>query len=1257
MVTRAGIRRVLLRWSLRVLAVVLGAVLVVAVSLLLPPTRNLWLDTGLGLALRSLPGEVTGRWSWPSLDRFEGREIVWTVPRMNGAGVDTLAVIRSLTLAVGLDALRDHDLLVKELTAEAALLDVPLIQAQFPPVEPGAGDPAAPRGAFPYLREGGVPGLPSVRVERLEVKADRLVLPDQIRFETAFLSGSASMQAGEPPRLALDSLGGRAWGGLPRPWSIEVVSTRAAGGYDPVTGAAALDSLAIEVTLFTLDQDTLRIEAGPITLTGAGVWRPDGWRAEFRSRFRGQVPGPYRRPYADLELAEVGGELTITAEGDSLAATVGVALDLDPEGDVRRGRLQGSLGLDLGPRTRIGWARIDTLDLRWRTTDLSGRGSWDGVAVDAELNADLPDLQLPALLAPGRLPGVTGQVLAAVSVRGPVGDPAIDARVNLQGRVASIWRLPDAGPLAEVWPAHVPREEFQTAAVALDVTAGGSLETMTVDLRADLGGTPWLDRGRLTARALVAPRSRALGEIRVDTLDLALRDLSLGAAGRIDTTGMDIHATAQVAGLELVRLVSPVPLPLTDLDVEVRLAAAGPWRDLAGQAALSGGVALDQADLPVVQAEVAGSARRLELSARAGGPLRLGSVWLDSLDVTWEGRVDPEEGPPRGDFTALVMAPQGEVWAWGSTSGDTIRTITSDSLRITAADQTLASEGPAVLRLGPGPGEVALEGLRLRGDLGSLSADILASSAGLDVSAAVDLLLTREWLDTVSPSPFWSAGGGVDLAVEGMVDMSTIPRKDTIGPTFTGRSQVRLIPRNEEPPSSLEVRFHTGQGDTTALLADLALAVGETPLLEGSLVWPGSLERATGRWQAAPGAAAGIDVPEQELPLDFFNRFMPPEVSLEGDVTVGAGLSLAVGDTLQGQPSTEGDVQGLVRTKNLRVNLPNRSRVDLDADLGLGGRLVDPRLTGEITVTSGLFRLPESQRALHPVTGSSALWTAAMAAIDTAGGGEAPLWLGGEPLKTPAPPYVPDLDLKVSLPGNFKVVGYGLEIELAGNFTVMRAWDAQGRPGPALKGRVRVVEGTLHALNRVFEVERGEFDLEGRVPVDPTVNLLMVTEIDGTIIRIRVTGTAMQPKIELESEPQMIQADIMAFLLFGRPLNDLDTDQRGSLGEQQTPAQQLQRNLQGLALVFGAAGIQNRISGRIGVDQVQIGSDAAGGSTLVLGKFLNPRLLLKYHQSLERSGTYFMTLEYTLNRLFKLISTYGQGEEASGLELRWQKRY
>ena len=164
-------------------------------------------------------------------------------------------------------------------------------------------------------------------------------------------------------------------------------------------------------------------------------------------------------------------------------------------------------------------------------------------------------------------------------------------------------------------------------------------------------------------------------------------------------------------------------------------------------------------------------------------------------------------------------------------------------------------------------------------------------------------------------------------------------------------------------------------------------------------------------------------------------------------------------------------------------------------------------------------------------------------------------------------------------------------------------------------------------MNRVFTVERGEFTLEGRIPVDPTVDLVMAADIDGTTVRILVTGTALQPKIELRSEPEMIQADIMAFVLFGRPVQRTGhrPDRQPERASRRPPSS-CAGTSQGLALVFGAAGVQNRVSGSIGVDQVQIGSDTAGGSTLVLGKFINPRLLLKYHQSLERSGSYFMTL-------------------------------
>jgi autotransporter translocation and assembly factor TamB len=131
----------------------------------------------------------------------------------------------------------------------------------------------------------------------------------------------------------------------------------------------------------------------------------------------------------------------------------------------------------------------------------------------------------------------------------------------------------------------------------------------------------------------------------------------------------------------------------------------------------------------------------------------------------------------------------------------------------------------------------------------------------------------------------------------------------------------------------------------------------------------------------------------------------------------------------------------------------------------------------------------------------------------------------------------------------------------------------------------------------------------------------------------------------------------MAVLLFGQPMNDLDNDQRGRMQEENDPGKELQKNLAGLAMAFGTKGLQDSMSDSFGVDMVQMGSDSSGDSTLMVGKFITPDIVLKYSQSLEKSGTYFMNLEYSLNRYFKVITTYGQGEEASGGELRWSKRY
>jgi hypothetical protein len=1248
------------RWSARLLLAMVTLLLLLTASFLTRPSRNLWLGAATRVAARQLPGDLQGQWDWPSLGRLEARDLVWTVPDSLGAGLDTLAALKSLAVEVDLPALRRHDLRLLELSAEAQLVDVPLIMATLPVV---AGSDTTlttadsnSTSAVAFLRPGSLPGLPSVSLDALAASIERLRLPDGLDAGGLAVTGRATMAAGAEPSLTVTRLEGRAAGRNEPRWSANLQSLILGAGYDPASGIATLDSLKASLSAIDVNADTLSIQAGPVNLAVAGNWQPERWQAQVALDFAAGVPRSFQHPLPGMDLERAGGTLNLQAAGEPDSVSLTVDLNLDPTAQLGAALVRGSLAAGLRPEPKLSRARLDTINLRWLDSFVTGSGSWNDQSLKSRLHAELPSLELVHLLVPGLLPGVTGQVTLDAATAGTPADPRFEGTATVRGQALSIWDLPQVAAAADtVLPVDFPRAEFAPVVVNLQARVKGSLEEMAVAARLDLAGTPWLEKGLAAGQAVIHPRSRSLGQARLDTLAVALRQVEISASGVADTSSADLTAHLLVTGPALLDLLAPEALPGAELALEAELSASGPWQHLQGSGSLDGRLASGAVTVPRVHAWFTGSEDSLRAVVQAGGGLLLSGSLVDSLAFDWSGKPDSTATLPPGRFQLRAWAPQGTAWLKGTARGDTVRTARLDTLVVTAAGQTITLAEPVTLAQGPGPRDLALDRLRLHGDLGTLDLAGSFTAESWQASASADLLMTREWLETLFPSPVWSAGGGVDLSLEGNADLTSAD--ETGEPSFSGRSTLQLIPHNEEPPARLEFGFRVAHGDTAALLAEVALNVGEVKLVGGSILAPGRIDPVTGRWLPDPGATGGLEIPEQDLPLGYINRFLPREVFLEGGISVGAGLTMARHDSTGQAMVTDSDVQGQVHTSYLKVNLPNRSRVEFEGKIDLTGRLIDPRLDGKITVNSGLFRIPEVQRSLHPATGTSALWSAVQEAADQADSTLMESWLAEGPLVSPPPPYIPDLDLEISIPGSFFITGYGLDTELAGEIRVRRGQDEKGRPAPTLTGQVRVVEGSLHAMNHIFELEHGEFDLRGRVPANPDLDLVLVTELEDTIIRIKVTGTALQPKVELQSEPEMVQADIMAILLFGRPVNDLDNEQRGNLDDQPSAAQQLRQNLQGLVLVFGTAGLQNRVSEKIGVDQVQLGSDTSGGSALVLGKFINPRLLLKYNASLEKSGTYFMTMEYTLSRLFKLISTYGQGEEASGLELRLQRRY
>lgn len=741
----------------------------------------------------------------------------------------------------------------------------------------------------------------------------------------------------------------------------------------------------------------------------------------------------------------------------------------------------------------------------------------------------------------------------------------------------------------------------------------------------------------------------------LDTLEIAQPGASVQAAGTSRDGRLDLTLRAAVTDSRLVRSFRPEAGDSLEVTGQLIAAASGPLRQPHVNLRADGRFQAGGVRVPDLSLQLDGDPAGGDLTLRLDQGLSAVGASLDSA-VTRVAFV-------RSDGDSLAAALTTALWrgtdrvtlggrAWADSLGlSARRRVRVDSLVVVASGHAVRLERPVEVALGPGPLNWVLSPLAFRGESGLITAEGEADSTTIRATAAVELNWPEALLSAVLPSDLWSKAGGVDLQLAARTDISG-PRR---GPAVTGQMVARLQPHRDEPNLGLDLDLALADGDSVGLQVDLGLVVGDTVAVRGQASIPVGRDE-YGRWQLDPALPATVSIPEQNLRLDSLNRLLPPDVGLAGQLSLAAEVraARAAGDS-------SGTLAARLATDELNVSLPNRSRATVNVDVQADGSLVDPALRGRIEVSQGFIRIPELPRSLLPTEGEPLLW--AMAAADSLSGAPdsqsvfvAPV-AEGPSLATNNSQVLPEMDLDLVLPGGLLIHGYGLDTELAGDLKVTRGVAVDGGYQPRMQGLIEMVNGTLQFMNRVFRVERGEIRFTGAVPADPSLDLMLETTVNGILVRIMVTGVASDPRVELTSEPDLEEEDIMGVLLFGRPLGELDDDQRGGVQSESNAGQQLRQNLAGLAMVFGTAGLQNQMSNTFGVDMVEVGSGSAGDATVMVGKFINPKLMLKYHHSLEKSGTYFLTMEYTLSRIFKLVTTYGQGEEDSGLELKWSRRY
>ncbi len=402
-----------------------------------------------------------------------------------------------------------------------------------------------------------------------------------------------------------------------------------------------------------------------------------------------------------------------------------------------------------------------------------------------------------------------------------------------------------------------------------------------------------------------------------------------------------------------------------------------------------------------------------------------------------------------------------------------------------------------------------------------------------------------------------------------------------------------------------------------------------------------------------------------KLNLQEFEPLLPSDFSVRGQATV----SLKVDG-----PRDNPNLEGAIRATALEAKLADGSRVAASSRLNLSGSLLRPRVTGKVDVASGLLVVPEAKKDLLPAEGSSRLLELRVSERGTVygpanrdGSVSSPSGSANRDSSFVAPTgsahrdstvaassgqtsgaainpaeIVPDLDVTIDIPGAVWIRGRGLEVELEGSLR------ATYEEVPVLTGTLEARSGHFRLLGRYFEIQSGVVGFYGEPEIDPDLDLVLQARVDETQVFVEVTGTALSPQLRLRSEPQMEEGDILSLLLLGRTLDQLDDDQ----------TELLESRAADVAAGFGATQLGARLSGQLGVDlvSVQQGSQPNSGNALVIGKYLSPRILLKYEQALQSSADFLVNLEYLLTRHLRLETFYGPRSQ-SGVEFNWISEY
>ncbi len=374
---------------------------------------------------------------------------------------------------------------------------------------------------------------------------------------------------------------------------------------------------------------------------------------------------------------------------------------------------------------------------------------------------------------------------------------------------------------------------------------------------------------------------------------------------------------------------------------------------------------------------------------------------------------------------------------------------------------------------------------------------------------------------------------------------------------------------------------------------------------------------------------------EQALLLDEFRL---QDSSAQGGEVSARGVVRWLGAQGPAWQSVQMDLQ--VQARTLRVSQRADRRLTVSGQTRaqwLDGRML---VTGELLADSALFVLPDEST---PRLGSDVVIVrpaprAPEAEVGTSA--SAGRTAGGSLMGTP------EVQVQLRLGPDFQLRGLGITTRLAGELQLVSGAATHGEP--RLYGQVRTEGGRYRAYGQQLAIEQGLLRFAGPYN-NPVLDILALRPNLAQRVGVTVTGTAQAPRIRLYADPDMPEADKLAWLVLGRP--------PAAGGAESALLQQA-----ALALLGGRGeGIGAELARTLGLDELSLASRSAtsaegstvSGTALTLGKRLSKDFYVAYESSVSGAfGTLFIFYE-----LSRKLSLRAQAGEYNALDLLYTIRH